>query len=897
MKDQSKTSYRKAEQIAGDANSLLVFFIKMPKWQIACYIATAFYIVLVCLSMYKLGDSTTQLYAYPYTVSRKAQEMKAVLHGIRTALPSLLATPGITAAEIDGILREQRELQRNSLETLSLKFRGNEEDLASLKKSMAELWQARAEMVRTLLGNLDFQYINSYYEREVLPHFEKVDTLLTRLNDNAVHRGDTILKEMNKLRSFSIITTLLMGISIIFFILRTRKLEWDKHRESAYREKLLNLLTVNIDEVFFISSKDKSFEYVSSNSERVLGVPAKDLLNDYSQLYSLLPDKDSEWLHAVFSDTSPNMQEREVVFGEEGRRFNIRVYPIVQNGVLSQRITVLSDQTKEFSYRQALSDALENARNASTAKSSFLAHMSHEIRTPMNAIIGMTAIALTRLDDRARMEDCLSKIALSSRHLLGLINDVLDISKIEGGKFTIAHEPFNFQMSLQGVINLIQPQAQKRDLNFEVSLARVDAEHLLGDALRLNQILINILSNALKFTPSGGSIRLEVHQLHKKNNNVRFRFIIRDTGIGMSQEFIQRLYTPFEQASTTTAAKCGGTGLGMAITKNLVSLLGGTIFVKSEEGKGTEFTVEIPFGLSGQQLERNKGDLEPLKVLIVDDDHDTCEHASLLLDKMGLRTRWVLSGAEAVKLVRESHNNGDDYDVCFIDWKMPDMDGMETVSRIRNEVGPETLIIIISAYDWSSIEAEARAIGANGFISKPFFASNLYNTLMSLTRSVADAKQKVKAPEQQEAKAAPVEHQQYDFTGKRILLVEDNEFNREIAQEFLEMAGATVECAENGSEAVDFFTNSESGHYDIILMDVQMPIMDGYEATRTIRASAHPDASSIPILAMTANAFSEDVAAAVASGMNGHIAKPIDVATLYRLLNSHLNKQDIEAEI
>ncbi|WP_300909345.1 response regulator [uncultured Desulfovibrio sp.] len=281
----------------------------------------------------------------------------------------------------------------------------------------------------------------------------------------------------------------------------------------------------------------------------------------------------------------------------------------------------------------------------------------------------------------------------------------------------------------------------------------------------------------------------------------------------------------------------------------------------------------------------------------MDDDHDTCEHASLLLDKMGLRTRWVLSGAEAVKLVRESHNNGDDYDVCFIDWKMPDMDGMETVSRIRNEVGPETLIIIISAYDWSSIEAEARAIGANGFIAKPFFASNLYNTLMSLTRSVADSKQKAKAPEQQEAKAAPVEHQQYDFTGKRMLLVEDNEFNREIAQEFLEMTGATVECAENGSEAVDFFTNSESGHYDIILMDVQMPIMDGYEATRTIRASGHPDASSIPILAMTANAFSEDVAAAVASGMNGHIAKPIDVATLYRLLNSHLNKQDIEAEI
>ena len=401
----------------------------------------------------------------------------------------------------------------------------------------------------------------------------------------------------------------------------------------------------------------------------------------------------------------------------------------------------------------------------------------------------------------------------------------------------------------------------------------------------MNQILINILSNAVKFTPAGGSIRLEVRQLHKKKNNVRFRFIIRDTGIGMSKEFVERLYTPFEQARPSS--KFGGTGLGMAITKNLVSLLGGTIFVKSEEGKGTEFTVELPFGLSGRQRDDNRARLEPLKVLVVDDDRDTCEHALLLLDKMGLRTRWVLSGAEAVKLVHESHECGDDYDVCFIDWKMPDMDGAETARRIRSEVGPDTLIIIISAYDWGPIEAEARASGVDAFIAKPFFASNLYNTLASMTRRVKPVEAKVCEEQQTDAKSAASRH--YDFTGKRILLVEDNEFNREIAQEFLEMTGATVECAEDGSEAVALFTASKSGQYDIILMDVQMPVMDGYEATRTIRASEHPDAKSIPILAMTANAFSEDVAAAVASGMNGHIAKPIDVSALYRLLDSHLS--------
>ena len=269
----------------------------------------------------------------------------------------------------------------------------------------------------------------------------------------------------------------------------------------------------------------------------------------------------------------------------------------------------------------------------------------------------------------------------------------------------------------------------------------------------------------------------------------------------------------------------------------------------------------------------------------MDDDYDTCEHACLLLDKMGLRTRWVLSGAEAVKVVQESHVSGDGYDVCFIDWKMPDMDGMETVRRIRNEVGPETLIIIISAYDWGAIEEKARAIGVNGFIAKPFFASNLYNTLTSLTRRTAPKREiEVSAPPKSEAETA---HQHYDFTGKHILLVEDNEFNREVAQEFLEMTGATVESAENGSEGVALFTASETGQYDIILMDVQMPVMDGYEATRAIRASVHPDANSIPILAMTANAFNEDVAAAVAAGMNGHIAKPIDVTALYRLLASH----------
>ncbi len=875
MKEYNKIPYPAGKQGAHSVKTWLTDFI--------C-IATVCYLLFVCFSMYKIGDSTTQLYQYPYTVSRKIQDMRTTLYAMRISLPSLLATPGISIADAYKLLKEQTAMQDKSLEEITLKFQGEEDELAYLKKSITELRQSRKDMVNNLFGILDIKYINAYYAREVLPHFEKVDALLGKLGEGAKNRSNIILEEMDTLRVFSIIATLCIGISIILLSQHMRKVERDRYKESVYREKLFNLLAANIDEVFFISSEDKVFKYVSSNSERVIGIPNNCFMDDYKLLYSLLEPEDSDWLHAVFDDTSSTyMNERNVVFGREKRRFNIRVYPVFMNNVLIQRIIVLLDQTKEFTYRQALNDALENARSANTAKSRFLSHMSHEIRTPLNAIIGMTAIALSRIGERARIEDCLTKIGLSSRHLLGLINDVLDMSKIEEGKLSIAHEPFNFQVSLQGVINLIQPQTQERGLDFEVSLSGVDEEELLGDALRLNQILINILSNALKFTPVGGSIRLEVHQLYKKNNTVQLRFVIRDTGIGMSQEFIKRLYIPFEQAASTSSSRFGGTGLGMAITQNIVSLMGGTIFAKSEEGRGTEISVELPFGLSGRQLEKTKGELEPLKVLVVDDDYDTCEHASLLLDKMGLRTRWVLSGAEAVQLVQESHDSGDDYDVCFIDWKMPDMDGMETVRHIRSKVNLDTIIIIISAYDWSEIEEEARAIGVNGFIAKPFFASSIYNTLTSLAPRVTDPKKKTEAAEPRQTTT----HQHYDFTGKHILLVEDNEFNREVAQEFLEMTGATVECAEDGAEGVDLFMASETGQYDVILMDVQMPVMDGYDATRAIRASAHPDANSIPILAMTANAFSEDVAAAVAAGMSGHIAKPIDVAALYRLLDSH----------
>ncbi|AMD90855.1 hybrid sensor histidine kinase/response regulator [Desulfovibrio fairfieldensis] len=841
---------------------------------------TACYVAFVVVVMYRMGESTATLYEHPYMVSREAREMKARIYEMRNTFPTMLATPDLAPEKFEEILSRQEKAQNDSMARIKTLYLGDKEDLSALEGALHDFRQSRRRAVQVAAGAglATFDEVNAYYKREVLPYLDTLDSVLDRFGKSADLRGAAILADMDRTRIFSILVTMLMGGLIIWLIAFTNRLERKKNKEIAYREKLFNLLAENIDEVFFIARSKENFEYISSNSKRIIGLDSNELYRDNNTLYSLLPPDVGGWLRAVFSDGSlRGPVERDVALAENGRQFKIRVYPVYQDGALERYITVLADQTDAIGYQRTLSDALESARNANVAKSNFLSHMSHEIRTPMNAIIGMTTIAMSRLDDRARLEDCLGKIAQSSRHLLGLINDVLDMSKIEGGRLSIAHEPFNFRLSLQGIVNLIQPQIQEQGQNFEVSLSEVDEEELNGDAMRLNQILINLLSNAVKFTPRGGSIRLDIRQVHKNRNNVRFRFIIRDTGIGMSEEFISRLYMPFEQATASTASKFGGTGLGMAITKNLVSLLGGMISVKSKEGRGTEFTVELPFGLSGRQTSRELSALDPLKVLVVDDDPGTCEHASLLLGRMGLRARWVLTGKEAVDLILRARECGDDYDVCLIDWQMPDMDGVETARRIRREVGPETLIIIISAYDWSPIEREAREAGVNAFINKPFFASTLHDTLLSITRH-APAKAEVSVPNRRE----------YDFSGRRILLVEDNEFNREVAKEFLEMTGAAVECAGDGREALEKFTSSEPGHYALILMDVQMPVMSGYEATRAIRASDHAEAETIHILAMTANAFSEDIAAAVAAGMNGHLAKPIDVAALYRLIASHL---------
>lgn len=535
---------------------------------------------------------------------------------------------------------------------------------------------------------------------------------------------------------------------------------------------------------------------------------------------------------------------------------------------------LINDELKR--QQKILQDALLVAQKANDAKRDFLSRMSHEIRTPMNAIIGMSAVAFNYLDDKKRTADCLSKITFSSKHLLMLLNDVLDMSKIENGKLNIRQELFDLKNLVTSLADINYGLATAKGLAFEIVISGFKDELLLGDSMRVNQILLNLLSNAIKFTPKGGSVRLEIRMLRSASDKIWLRFIVKDSGIGMKKEFLEHLYEPFEQADNGIARKYGGTGLGMAITKNLVAIMDGTIEVESQEGAGTTFMVDLPFGVSKVD-KKTAAEMEEMRVLVVDDDNDTCEHAAVLLKGMGVNVDWALNGFEAIEKVRSAcEDDGRCYDVCFIDWCMPELDGIETARRMRRYVGPDVLIIIISAYDWSGIEEQAKAAGVNAFIAKPFFASNLYNTLLTVSRK----------PEL--GFSAVGNKETYDFGGKKVLLVEDNELNMEIASELLKFVNLQVEHAENGKVAVDIFRNSKEKEYALIFMDIQMPLMNGYDAARCISSSEHPAAGTIPIIAMTANAFNDDVQAAFDAGMNGHLAKPIDVEVLYKTIARYI---------
>ena len=687
-------------------------------------------------------------------------------------------------------------------------------------------------------------------------------------------------------RTAQIVAGIAAGLALLVILLIVRRSHTTlrrKNTEISYRDELFQKLSRNVDDVFLMLDAETSkVDYVSPNIERLLGIPWREVRQDARVLAALHPkddpERDKNYLKGLLSgqqrEWDTEYEHRET---KERRWFhNIAMGSEVEGR--AKYILVMSDRTADRQVNQALSDAVAAAETANRAKSTFLSNMSHDIRTPMNAIIGFTTLVISNIDDTERVKDYLGKTLASSNHLLSLINDVLDMSRIESGKIHLEEVEVNLSDVLHDLKTIVSGQIFAKQLELYMDVMDVTDEDVYCDKTRLNQILLNLLSNAIKFTPAGGTVSVRVRQLAGQARGCgQYEFRIKDNGIGMSPEFAKRIFEPFERERTSTVSRIQGTGLGMAITKNIVDMMGGTIEVQTAQGKGTEFTVCVPMRAQTEQRPVEKiTELEGLKALVVDDDFNTCDSVTKMLVKVGMRAEWTLSGKEAVLRARQSIEMSDAYHAYIIDWRLPDMNGIEVTRRIRS-LNDDTPIIILTAYDWSDIEVEAKAAGVTAFCAKPMFMSDLRETLMSaLGQKQTDAAQGL------------LPDKNADFKGKHILLVEDNELNREIAQEILREYGFLVDSAENGAVAVEKVSTAAPGSYDLVLMDVQMPIMDGYTATRQIRALDDPARAKLPILAMTANAFDEDRRNALESGMNGFLSKPIVIGDLVQELHKIL---------
>ena len=671
------------------------------------------------------------------------------------------------------------------------------------------------------------------------------------------------------------IACLLMVLLIALIVHRSRDALRRRDTEILYRDELFTRLSRNVDDVFFMLDAETSrTDYVSPNIERLLGVSLEQVQQDIRALRALhpkdSPDHDKNFLAGIQCGEQSEW-DADYAHQQTGER---RWFHIVAMGSevagRTKYILVMSDRTADRKINQALSEAVAAAEAASRAKSTFLSNMSHDIRTPMNAIIGFTTLAVSNIDNQERVKDYLTKTLSSSRHLLALINDILDMSRIESGKLHLEETEVNLAEMLHDIKTIVSGQIYAKQLELYMDALDVADEDVYCDRTRLGQILLNLLSNAIKFTPAGGTVSVRIRQLAGTVRDcAQYEFRVRDNGIGMSPEFAQKIFEPFERERTSTVSRIQGTGLGMAITRNIVEMMGGTIKVQTEKNRGTEFIICLPLRVqTGSRREEKIAELAGLKALVVDDDFNTCDSVAKLLTRVGMRAEWTLSGREAVLRARQSIELGDPCRAYIIDWRLPDMNGIEVTRQIRS-LNDDTPIIILTAYDWSDIEGEAKAAGVTAFCSKPMFLSDLRDTLLTAIGHMQTVEEQDILP----GKNA-------DFRGRHILLVEDNELNREIAMTILHEYGFLVDIAENGAVAVEKVRTSDPGRYDLVLMDVQMPVMDGYTATQRIRALKDPARAAVPIVAMTANVFEEERKQAFDCGMNGFLSKPIVVEEL-----------------
>ena len=698
--------------------------------------------------------------------------------------------------------------------------------------------------------------------------------------------ADIVNASMNELQlsTLVIVGAMLFSIAsfIIIMILRRSRLNIkSKNTQILYRDEMFKKLSMNVDDVFLmVDAKTARVDYVSPNVEKLLGITVKQIKDNIYVLGKLHPQDTEGQRSKHLKGLLVNEQREwdfEYVHKKTGEQ---RWFHIIAMGSEIEKkqkcIIVMSDRTADRKMNQALSDAVSAAETANRAKSTFLSNMSHDIRTPMNAIIGFTTLAVSNIENQEKVRDYLGKILASSNHLLSLINDILDMSRIESGKIHLEETKVNLSDLLHDLKTIISGQIHAKQLELYMDAMDVTDEDVYCDKTRLNQVLLNLLSNAIKFTPAGGTVSVRLRQFPSTQKDcAKYEIRVKDNGIGMSQEFAQKIFDPFERERTSTVSKIQGTGLGMAISKNIVNMMGGTIEIKTQKNKGTEFIIHLMLRIQSEQHRVEKiTELEGLKALVVDDDFNTCDSVTKMLVKVGMRSEWTLSGKEAVLRAKQSMELGDAFHAYIIDWRLPDMNGIEVTRQIRS-LGDDTPIIILTAYDWSEIEVEAKAAGVTAFCAKPMFMSDLRETLMTALGQKKEQNNDGILPEAD-----------FNFKNKHILLVEDNELNSEIATEILTEYGFIVDTAENGAEALEKVSTSKPGTYDLVLMDVQMPVMNGYEATKCIRKLKDPALANISILAMTANAFDEDRKKALESGMDGFLSKPIVIEELVQALKN-----------
>ena len=759
--------------------------------------------------------------------------------------------------------------------------------LADAHTSQADIDAFRASLAAQETGSIVFQGDDGSYIYTFAP-IESMNGwhILSSVPMNAIQdEANSILRDSRMAIGFFALMLVIISV-FIFLAWHIQREIKEKERETAYRSQLFEFsftyLSQNTDDIYIILDHEtEKLEYVSPNLERVLGVAPEDLL-DYFQTADMAADP--EGTAAYYTEikalrpgerAEPRNTERVNPKTGERKYFLESAYCVDIQG-LKKRVSYLSDRTKERKIQNNLADALHMAQAANDAKSAFLSSVSHDIRTPMNAIIGFLALMRDEVDNPGTVMEYNKRIDAASQHLLGLINDVLDMNKIESGSTTLSIAEMDLADVISEINTIIRPQSNAKNQTFDIFASHMNYEHLMGDKMRINQVLINLLSNAVKYTPENGAIQLRVEELPQVVNDYsRVRFTVSDNGLGMSEDYLKVIFDPFTREETKITHEIQGTGLGMAITKSLVDLMGGTIQVESKLGEGSTFVVELELRIQEREDDpRFWTDHKVVKMIVADDEEEVCLNIIKTMSKVGVETDYATDGGTAIRMMREAREAGSPYDLILLDWKMPNLNGLETARLIRQNYPDKIPIFLLTAYDWSEIEHEAAEIGVDHFMPKPFFMSTFKEAIRRIRGS----------------RKTLISSQSDVVRDKHILVVDDIEVNRMILIKILGTLGASCDSAANGQEAVDKFMDSQPGDYDLILMDVQMPVMDGYTATRTIRGSGHPSAWSVPIIAMTANAFVDDVREAIESGMDAHIAKPVQIdnlkATIQQVLDS-----------